>query len=61
MTITPAMEMTTVINAQIAAQVAVEAVVNNPDAFNRVTIQAVMANAQDNNVSEFYMEMIRNV
>lgn len=61
MTITPAMDMTVAINAQIAAQVAIEAVVNDPDAYNLVTIQAVKANAIANNVSDFYLEMITNV
>jgi hypothetical protein len=55
------MDMTVAINAQIAAQVAIEAVVNDPDAYNLVTIEAVKANAIANNVSDFYLEMITNV
>lgn len=62
MTITPGTDASVQINARIAAQVAVEAVINcNGDGYERVTIDAVIANGEANGVAELYMEMIRNV
>lgn len=62
MTITPAMEMSTAINARIAAQVAIEYVINDRgDGMERVTIEAVIANAVANGVSDFYIDMAREL
>ena len=47
---------------QIAAQVALESVISNgADAFSPRTIEAVIANAEANNVSDFYLDMARDV
>lgn len=62
MTITPAMEMSTAINARIAAQVALEYVINDRgDGMERVTIEAVIANAVTNDVSDFYIDMAKEI
>lgn len=62
MTITPAMEMSTAINARIAAQVALEYVINDRgDGMERVTIEAVIANAVTNGVSDFYIDMAKEI
>jgi RNA polymerase-interacting CarD/CdnL/TRCF family regulator len=44
---------------QIAAQVAVEAVANQPWAFEQATCEAVLRNGEANNVAELYLELIR--
>jgi hypothetical protein len=53
--------MATRTNAQIAAQVALESVINGPDGFSAETISAVVANAAENGVSDFYLDMARNL
>lgn len=44
--------------AQIAAQVAVEAVANDPMAYDVDTIDAVRQNGRRNGVSDFYLDML---
>lgn len=46
-------------NAQIAAQVAVESVIDNREAYSEDTVAAVIANGVEENVAQFYMDMIR--
>jgi len=50
--------MDTRTNAQIAAQVAIEAVANDPNAYNEATIAAVIAAAEASGVSEFFLKMV---
>lgn len=45
--------------AQIAAQVAVEAVANDPDAYDFPTVVAVLENGEANGVPEFYLDLVR--
>lgn len=46
-------------DAQVAAQVAVEALANNPDAFSQDTIEAVLRNGEAYDVPDFYMDLAR--
>jgi hypothetical protein len=45
--------------AQIAAQIAVEAVINDPDDYEGYAIHAVYENGIANGVSDFYLRMIQ--
>lgn len=45
--------------AFIAAQVAVEAVANEPEAYDEETRAAVLAFGQEQEVADFYLAMIR--
>lgn len=45
--------------AAVAAQVAVEAVANCPEAFDVDTIACVLANGERNGVASFYLDMLR--
>lgn len=46
--------------AQIAAQVAVEAIANDPDGYDDETRAAVLSNGVDQGVAALYLDMIRN-
>lgn len=44
---------------QIAAQIAVEAVINSdPDTYTLECVSAVISNGRDNGVPEFYLNML---
>lgn len=45
--------------AKIAAQVAVEAVANDPEAYDAVTREAVLRNGEEQGVAAFYLDMLR--
>lgn len=49
----------TAMTALMAAQVAVEAVANDPAAYDTTTRQLVLANGEAHGVAEFYLSMIR--
>jgi len=46
-------------DAHIAAQVAVEAVANEPHGFDEATRLAVLRNGEAEGVADFYLNMIR--
>lgn len=47
--------------AKATAQVAVESIINMPDAFDRSTMVEVITFATDAGVAEFYLDMLRTI
>ncbi len=45
--------------AEIAAQIAVEAVIDHAEDYEAYAVEAVYENGKTNNVSSFYLDMIR--